>query len=203
MFPTVEVRWFFSGKIPGAVRGWFVGLGDTAVASPPPRTDYYLHLPGNDALGVKWREEQIEAKQRYVEWGRVDFAPQASGVAAHWRKYSFALGDDTAVSTVSDSPDWIAVRKARALLGWRLAGGQATVAAPADLDPVCQMELGQVTAVGAAWWTLAFEAPGNEDAFRQTLLPIVQQALASPGAPALPAEASFAYPRWLLELRKV
>lgn len=201
MFPTVEVRWFFPGKIPGDVRGWFVGLAKTAVAFHPPRTDYYLHLPGNDALGVKWREGRLEAKQRYADWGGVNFTPQASGVAAHWRKYSFALGDDTAVSNVSDSPDWIAVRKVRALLGWRLEGGKAAAAAPADLNAVCQMELGQVTAVGAAWWTLGFEAAGRESAFAQFLLPVVQRALSSAGAPALPVAASFAYPRWLLAVR--
>ena len=62
MIATAEVRWFYRGPLPAAVRAWFEARG-SRMAYQAPRRDRYLGLPG-DALNVKLREGRIEIKLR-------------------------------------------------------------------------------------------------------------------------------------------
>ena len=61
MYPTVEVRWFREGAIPGDVQRWF-HASKQAPLDQPPRTDYYLRLGCDQSLGIKLREGRIERK---------------------------------------------------------------------------------------------------------------------------------------------
>lgn len=199
MIPTVEVRWFFRGTIPAAVRDWFIDDSVPPVEQPP-RTDYYLRLPQNDALGVKWREGQIEAKRRDRHFGAAHFGAQAVGEVELWRKWSFPLAVETALENVRASDAWVGVRKARWLRGYRWDGEKTTAVSPDDPASICHLELTQLTVQTASWWTIGFESYGEEVAYRTQLLPVTQKIMETDPPLTLSRTASFAYPRWLLKI---
>jgi hypothetical protein len=195
MFPTVEVRWFYPGRVPAAVLAWFQGGAGQRVA-PARRVDYYLCLPGADWLGAKLREGRLELKQR--QGPGQDFRPhdRVSGRVEQWRKWSFALAEGPEL--VLDAA-WVAVEKARRLRRYRLAPDRQIVAVPVETYPAqgFNWELTEVGAGGQVWWSVGFEAFGDEAGLRDGLFPVVEHALQAEGLPTLEVQDSYGYPHWL------
>ncbi len=198
MYPTTEVRWFFKGTVPAAVKAWFLQL--ETVSPLERRTDHYLRQPVNDALSVKWREGRIEVKRRASDRKSVTFGAGVSGSVARWHKWSFSLCDATDVLNLLQSADeWVAVEKAR----WQLAftfdesANVRSVAPWTMLPQGCEAELTTVQACEQTWWTFAFEAFGKEEAQRTALHHGVRHVLQSEVPIILTAEASASYPMWM------
>jgi len=176
---TVEVRWFFLGALPAAVRAWFDGLGDPVEGVS--RTDRYL-APASDALGVKLREGQVEAKRRSAVVGPLA-AGRAGATAEEWVKWSFPLAEDA-----DPGAGWLEVAKTRWQRRLEAAGG------------ACTLELSTVAVAGWAWWSVCLEAEGPDAPSRRAALGVgAHRWLTSEAAPALAREAARGYPAWLRE----
>lgn len=202
MYPTVEVRWFMPGPAPAEVSDWFHREQPKSFAEPE-RVDSYLRISDTDSLGIKLRQGRIEVKQRTRQLGLVQLHRQAKGLVEQWRKWSFSLVG--AGYDLSQQPEpagaWLAVKKERLLRTYRLTANWQV--APAALDasgPGCDMELAQVTVGEKVYWSLCFEAFGEEAKLEQNLLLVASHVLETTRPPRLPAERSFGYPRWLQEL---
>lgn len=128
---TVEVRWFGRGTVPPAVDAWFGALGPAV--EPEVRTDRYLR-PASDALGLKLREGQIEAKRREAVLGQ----RVAGAEMEAWTKWSFPLAAHPDVP----AEEWLAVVKARRQ---RRAPG-------------CTLELSRLSVGGQDGWSVCLEA---------------------------------------------
>ncbi|MGD2143645.1 MAG: hypothetical protein PVF54_04105 [Anaerolineae bacterium] len=200
MFPTVEVRWFHRGRIPPEVEAWF-RRGAGPVAEHQLREDHYLHLDDTDALGVKLRQARIEIKQRVRPNGMVRFHERVAGLVEGWRKWSFRLAEGgSAISSIlRPAKSWIAVEKERTLRTYQLAADGRVVPLLGRELPAegCKLELTSVRAVGQAWWTLAFEAFGDESALGKRLMLTAQHVFAGEQPPLLHAHDSRSYPAWL------
>lgn len=199
MFPTVEVRWFCAGPIPSKVQTWF-RRGDPPPEHQPERVDRYLRFGKAGAMGIKLREGRIEVKPRRAVHGTIRFGPRATGVVAHWHKWSFAVAEaELPAVDVRDADAWVAVRKARQMRYYRLEGGRVVALAPGRWEGEspgwdCEMELTQVHVEGTPWWTLGLEAVGDDP---DTLIAVARHALASEDAPRLTSPASYGYAHWL------
>ncbi len=197
MYPTTEVRWFLAGTSPAHVDAWFRRVGrDPAHDS---RIDHYLRLPGVDGVGVKWREERLEVKRRVTAGEAVAFTSECTGAVARWRKWSFGLAETDVLTRLRAADDWIAVAKDRRLHAYAVDAERGVRNVPPGITPWsgCELELGTVQAAGQTWWTVAFEAFGEEEAQSTALQRTVEHVLAAEGTLALPATASASYPRWL------
>jgi len=203
MFPTAEVRWFFQGAIPRDVDDWLHRRAGE-VARQPPRVDHYLRLPGTDGLNVKTREGRIEIKQRVAPTNVVRFHQRVIGVVERWRKWSFELAEPGRARPRSLQPvsSWIAVRKERRLRTYRVRNGEDVVARPAQEPPAqgCELELTEVHVADQAWWTLAFEAFGDEPTLADGLLLVAQHVFSADEPPSLPVSDSHGYAAWLASL---
>lgn len=198
MFPTVEVRWFYRGKIPGEVWDWFQGAGE-AVKAQPSRVDAYLRLPGNERLGIKVREGRLEIKQREEVYGVHRFQEMVEGVVEGWRKWGFPMGDRP-VWLTEDEAVWIEVRKKRWMRVYTLEDEIVREIAW-DSFPVigCGWEVAEVGLVEMEeeWWSLGFEAFGDEEKLKDTLLAVVGHVLGLGKPPAFEADDSYGYPGWM------
>jgi hypothetical protein len=200
MFPTVEVRWFYRGEVPPEVEAWFQQSAGR-VERHPCREDHYLRLTDTHALGIKLREGRIEIKQRVGEHGVIRFHKRVTGVVENWRKWSFQLAEARRALTSIAVPttSWIPVRKERMLRTYRLTVDKRVV--PVSTSDVprqgCEMELTEVHVVGQDWWTLAFEAFGDESVLQEQLLLVAQHVLAAHEPPSLNALESYGYADWL------
>ena len=206
MFPSMEVRWFYRGTVPAEVAEWFY-LGTSQPEEQPPRVDYYLCLLKVDGLGIKVREGRLEVKRRQRQHGILRFDEQAAGLVEHWRKWGFEL--PRAAGKLSDSlmpsSGWLGVKKERQLRKYRAAGNDRLVPVAAGEYPErgCSLELSSLQVRGQDWWSLCFEAFGDESSLREILLLVMEQVLAGEGVPfALEAKASYGYPRWLASLSR-
>jgi len=202
MVATAEVRWFFRGALPAAVRAWFEARG-SRMAYQVPRRDRYLALPG-DGLSIKLREGRVEIKLRPQQGEYLRLHPQVTGVLEHWQKWSFALADPAAAPPGISATDssWLAIDKQRGVARYRVAGNELPVAVAADVYPVqgCEVEMVELTAGRQPWWSLCFEAFGPGRALPEALAATARQFLGGAEPPHLEAGDSCGYPRWLAVL---
>ncbi len=168
-YRSAEVRWFGRGEIPDEVEAWFGKFGPEPDTEA--RTDRYL-TPTSDALGVKLREGQVEAKRRERALGPLAVG-DARAQAEMWVKWSFELAE--AVEGLGD--EWVSVAKARRQ---RHADDGA-------------LELSRLEIDGEVWWSVCLEASGPSP--ESTLADAARRWLAT--APPLPASDARGYPAWL------
>jgi hypothetical protein len=198
LLATEEMRWFFAGEIPAAVKIWF----EAQVGSPPPqpaRVDYYLRLDDTNSLGIKLREGRVEIKQRERPGEVVRLGDEAVGLVESWRKWPFALAEGEIDGT--SHAGWVGVWKQRRWCLFEVFGnGRFTPAfSPIHLQQGCACELTEVllTDSDEQWWSLGFEAFGDGGSRRESLLHIARQLLGTAVAPKLLIENSYSYPEWL------
>lgn len=207
MFPTVEVRWFYEGRVPPDVLTWFQG-GGCGPEEPSCRVDHYFRLPDRDSLGIKLRQGRLEIKRRCHDWGVVRFHKSVAGRVEHWRKWSLELAraEEDLAGLAAPSSAWIAVRKERRLRTYRLVSGGAgmdraarvvAVDAESDADPGCDWELTTVNVGDRTWWSVCFEAFGEESVLRETLVGVAGHVLGGGVPRAFDAAHSYGYARWL------
>jgi hypothetical protein len=203
MFPTVEVRWFSTGKIPDEVADWFqrpTGVpGDQQT-----RVDHYLRFEEGEAVGIKLREGRIEVKQRYRRLGLVHLHERAAGQVDHWRKWGFEVagGDADPGLLLTPASSWIGIEKERRLRRYRI-GRDGRITAVPVLEMCthgCDLELTRLAAEGADWWTIGLEAFGEESILRDHLLLAAEFVFGTEGSPVLEADDSASYPEWLMKL---
>lgn len=203
MLPTAEIRWFFPGEIPPAAAAWFAAQV-CADAAQPARVDQYLWLDENDALGIKLRQGRMEAKQREGETLPVRLGEQAAGVIESWRKWSFALAEaEASLDVLAEAPErWLGVWKARRWCLFTVGENGRIIpqSGATTLEQGCACELTEVhlTDSPEMWWSLGLEAFGGTAVDRrQRLQDVARHFLTHSAAPALPAEQSYSYPKWL------
>jgi hypothetical protein len=205
MFPTMEVRWFYLGQVSPEARTWF-WHGAGQVEQYPRREDTYLRLAHTDALGIKLREGRIEVKQRVQRHGSVRFNSAVTGIVEHWRKWSFQLAEAyRGLSTIAfPASSWITVRKSRSLRTYRLTGEKEVVpvSRPGSLAQGCEVELTRVQVAGQDWWTLAFEAFGDEPLLNEQLVLVARHKLATDRSLSLSTAQSCGYPGWLASIAR-
>ncbi len=180
-YRTHEVRWFWPGPIAGEVEAWFGRLGPAV--EPESRTDRYL-APTSDALGVKLREGNVEAKRREGTVGGLAAGGAEAEIEA-WAKWSFDLVD----APVPDD-GWVVVKKTRRQRVRQTAGA------------ACALELATLEVAGETWTSICLEAHGPDaDARRAALEAGARAWLDRPDAPALSPDAARSYPAWLRSRR--
>jgi hypothetical protein len=198
-FPTAEVRWFFPGAIPPEIRHWFRGR-DGELRAEPGRVDYYLDLPGIDALGIKIREGRIEIKQRTGQQSVVQFQSHIAGLVEHWLKWSLRLASGQAdLANLIPPSTWLAVHKERELISYQVVDDGGIVAVSGEDRPGqgCAVELASIRFEGRQWWSLGFEAFGDQAILGENLLRVAAHVLAPGQVPTLSANDSCGYPQWL------
>lgn len=194
---SLEVRWILPGEPTAGMVGWFGRFpAEVRVVE-----DVYLldpHLPG---LSVKLRGRRaLEVKAHRGSAGLLEGAGRVCGRLERWHKWSFPHGPP---GGGNDQAGWRPVAKRRQVSWFSRAGGPARAGVP---DPRgqggCAVELTEVEADGAAWWSLGFEATGPPGALRGELdaAAALVFARALPGGVELGMDGCQSYAQWLRRL---
>jgi hypothetical protein len=184
MLITVELRWFYRGTIPTEIERWFNqdSLGGQ-MESPENREDWYLYLPNCDRLGIKLRQGKLEIKWRQAELKVLHFGDLVQGKAEKWAKWT--CEDPTSKcfipAEVAGKESWLSVKKERSQRVYQ----------------DCAVELTQLDINGKDWWSLAFEATGEDDKLMDKLETVASQVFQSYRGSELRSQDSYAYPKWL------
>ena len=205
---TAELRWFYRGTLPSEVCQWFQQdqLGGH-LAPPEEREDLYFYSPGSEYLGIKLRQGRLEIKWRKAELGVVHFGDRVEGKAEKWGKW---LCEDPTAESFQPADvvgkSWVSVKKVRFLRKasltqrqYQVFPGESITAVPVteSIDQGCNVELTQLSINGNAWWSLAFEAFGEDDCLMEHLQAVAAWVFKSYRGSNLQAEDSYAYPSWL------
>ena len=189
-----EVRWFRPGGVPDGVLAWFDNLAGPSASER--RVDRYLELPQTVGLGVKLRQGQLEVKRLRAEYPAAAWHGLA-GRPARWEKWSFALVEDGAAERI-----WLPVEKRRRFRTLRVGDdGAVTPGAPgARVDRGCSVEVTRLAVQDARWWSVGFEATGDEAGLRRTLDLAIEHAAGAGRPLGLSVADSVDYPAWLSAL---
>jgi hypothetical protein len=199
---TAEVRWFYPGAAPERMAAWFTHV-DAATEVEPPRVDHYLRVLETDGIGIKYREGRIEIKQRHASVP-VTLIPRAIGLVELWRKWGFGLAAYAENGAVfEEDAEWISVEKRRWVRTYRPGPDGAIEVTQRSLLPQCEcsVELTEVLVGDQAWWTLGFEASGEETTLKRSLEAVVCHVINHMPVHTFDLAHSYGYPRWLQLLR--
>ena len=187
----------FPGSDSAEVLVWFDRIGPLPEKQPI-RVDHYLRLPDNDSLGIKLRKRRLEIKQRQQQLGVVDFHQRVSGLVEQWRKWSFPLAQTEPPLFGSDAA-WIAIAKRRRLRRYRITVDRQVEGVTAEVVPAqgCELELSQIEVTGQQWWSICFEAFGQEASLQDYLRLVARHVFEATEPPLLEIKASCSYPAWL------
>lgn len=202
MYPTVEVRWFYKGQIPNSVMESYLRF-EGKLEVQPPRFDIYLLLKKSDDLGIKLREGMLEIKQRTQRYGVHHFNPHAAGFIEAWRKWSFELAQfpHNLAGIAKRSEGWANVYKQRWLRCYQVTQENEVTYLPTGekAENGCEWELSSVQVEGfeSSWWSMAFEAYGDEHTLNDTLLRSATKITLELVGWDYHFEDSLSYPAWL------
>lgn len=201
MLTTIELRWFDRGTLPEAMIDWFksADLGDQ-LGEPEERQDLYLYSVGCEGLNIKLRQGKLEIKWRQAELTQLSFSDQLEGKAEKWIKWSWE--DSTAQNQIPKElvgNPWVNVTKVRSQRLYQVLPDQSVTAVPIteSIDSGCTVELTQLRVLNQDWWSLAFEASGDDTQLMENLQAVVSWVFQTYPGSKLPVEDSFAYPSWL------
>ena len=202
-FATLEVRWFRRGTVPRSLLHWFCDC-EREPERAPRRIDHYLRLPSAPRVGIKLREGYLETKVLGQVLAVVQVHARMRGAVERWNKWRFALAVEAGAASLSPrlSPSWVGVSKERLLRRYALTSAGQVVQVEARVYPSrgCNLELTRVEVAGDDWWTVCFEAHGDEALRVETLSRVAEHALATREPPYLDEAGSFGYPAWLDEI---
>ena len=201
MLVSAELRWFERGRVPDAITQWFQQdeLGDY-LAPAEERVDVYLYLPGCEYMGIKLRQGRLEIKWRKAELGIVRFGDTLEGKAEKWGKW--LCEDPTQESFQPQDVGgklWVSVKKGRSQRRYQILPDKSINAVPLteSIDQGCSVELTQLSINGNDWWSLGFEAFGEDDCLMDNLQAVASEVFKTCGSLKLQSQDSYAYPRWL------
>jgi hypothetical protein len=167
---------------------------------PEEREDVYLYSP-SDFLGIKLRQGRLEVKWRKSELGIIRFGDSVEGKAEKWGKW---LCEDSAKesfqpTTVANTPSWVSVQKVRYSQLYQIVSEfpPQPVSANERIDNGCSVELTRLLIRENPWWSLAFEASGEEACLMDNLQKTASWIFNTYHWSKLLAADSFAYPSWL------
>ncbi|NMG11634.1 hypothetical protein [Brasilonema sp. UFV-L1] len=202
MLTTYELRWFNPGTVPQDIKFWFEQNCLISPRQPPEeREDLYLYSPGCDFLGVKLRHGRLEVKWRKAELGIMYFGDFVQGRAEKWGKWLCC--DDTQESfhpnLVLGNSSWISVQKVRYSQRYQVLRefSPQPVSTKAHIDNGCTVELTHLMIQENFWWSLAFEAFGEDAYLMDNLQTTASWVFKSYRELKLPASHSYAFPSWL------
>jgi hypothetical protein len=218
MYRSAEIRWFFEGAVPDAVRQWFAagGLGEDEAE----RVDEYLPLPDCETAGVKLRDGRLEVKAQTSAPVRLALPGDGVGRREGWVKWSLALADLETLREplAAADEDWVFVRKRRRLRKLSIDAGRVTEVDPrmTGLGDGCQIEIVSLRVLrgpqgvptverdwrrAAPWWSLCFEAFGGPNTLADNLVRCARELLRRPAPLSLREPDSLSYPAWLARRR--
>lgn len=183
MLTSIELRWFYPDTLPPLIQDWFSSDSlNEPLEAPSQREDFYLRLPQCETLGIKLRQERVEIKWRKAELGLLRKG-NVEGKAEKWVKW---MCDDKAAQSlvtvdIESKAHWVSVMKQRQLRKY----------------PNCNVEITNLNIEGNAWWSLAFEAYGEEADLMDNLQSAANLVLPTYSGANLQLQDSYAYPKWL------
>ena len=196
-----EIRWFGVGPVRPEHQQWLEQFTEHLTRQPQ-RTDVYLYTD-YDGLGCKFRQEQppvkLELKRRREDCGVQTFGPFTGRLAA-WEKWSLA----TTAAPAVEFP-WIPVQKQRNAVkfAWQGAGQVVPVQYEEAPDCGCAAEVTSITVDKEQWWTIGFEAFGDQHNPQQVqdALEATMGLLREHVPSGLDAMSTCDYPEWLRRRR--
>jgi hypothetical protein len=173
---SLEVRWFFPGRLTAAVARWFGRFP----ARTESREDIYLLDPPLPGVSVKVRGGgPVEVKVYRGSPGILEVAGHARGHMEAWQKWPLPLHPLSRGS--GEVARWRPVHKRRLISRFSLSDGQIVARSrQRGHEPGCDVELTEIRANGEDWWSMALEATGPVGLLRSQLQATAAHVFAQP-----------------------
>ncbi|RUR77096.1 hypothetical protein ACF3DV_08205 [Chlorogloeopsis fritschii PCC 9212] len=205
MLTTYELRWFYPGKVPEEIQLWFEQDCLVQPLQPPEtREDIYLYSPESEFLGIKLRQERLEVKWRKAELGVLNFGDSVEGKAEKWGKWLCcdSKQESFELEQVVNNPVWVSVQKVRYSQIYQVLPELLLqpVSDNENIDNGCRVELTHLVIQESNWWSIGFEAFGEDSRLMNNLQITANRAFNNESGSKFLADDSYAYPSWLAQV---
>ncbi|MFQ4143144.1 hypothetical protein [Chlorogloeopsis sp. ULAP02] len=202
MLTTYELRWFYPRKAPEEIQLWFEqNCLVQPLQAPETREDIYLYSPESKFLGIKLRQERLEVKWRKAELGTLNFSGSVEGKVEKWGKWLCcdSKQESFELDQVVNNPVWVSVQKVRYSQLYQVLPefSLQPMCDDENIDNGCKVELTHLTIQESAWWSLGFEAFGDNSRLMDNLQITANKAFNTECGFKFLAVDSYAYPSWL------
>jgi hypothetical protein len=202
MLTSNELRWFYPGTIPEDIEVWFQQNCLIDQMQPPEKgEDQYLYAPECDYLGIKLRQGRLEVKWRKAEFGAVRLAEFIEGKVEKWAKWicDDPTGESFQPATVLGNSTWVNVQKVRYSQSYKILSDFSVqpVVTNELSENGCDVEITHLLIQNHAWWSLAFEAFGEDTLLMGNLQATANLLLNTYQCSKLLIANSYAYPHFL------
>lgn len=196
---TAEIRWFQLGSSPGIIRKWLRNQKGI-YEEQETRTDVYLILKNNPALGIKLREGRMEIKKR-LSVGSTVRSHNLAGTSEVWKKWSAKTEESNSAGNLlfEEEDHWIHIRKKRYLQKYEITSGGELIPYPESGFPNSGLavEIADLVINDQQWWTFGLESFGNPDQVKNDLESFLPQLVRDLPCTHCHTNNSFSYPQWI------
>lgn len=205
MLTTYELRWFYPGTVPEEIQLWFEQ--DCLIEPIQPleeREDLYLYVPECEYLGIKLRQGRLEVKWRKAELGSMQFGESIKGKVEKWGKWLCCDSTEESFQTnqLLGKASWVSIKKVRYSQLYQVIPElpPQPVSSDEQVDNGCHVELTHLVIAKKTWWSVAFEAFGEDSCLMDNLQATASRVFNNDSGLKLLAVNSYGYPRLLAVL---
>lgn len=209
---SLELRWFYDGALPEAIREWFrSGLPGEQVSEVDDRDDTYLFQPRHEGFGVKLRQAQPRSPYTLeIKWREharpFQGAHGVAGQVERWLKLGWKDPEGPGPESLSDfalpAGPWVTVGKRRWQRKYDWADGALNPVAPKSrVDSGAVVEIVELELGGRPYSSLLIESyAADEPAQERILRAAIEQLMRNFPEPRPGMTQSYGYPFWLARL---
>jgi hypothetical protein len=202
MLESVEIRWFFQGRIPDNFYLIFNDSDDQTKWET--RSDYYLLNEYGDNIGIKLRNSRLELK--WLKRSNNFTLPQLNidGKIEYWVRWEW--NDTKSFNDVlqfirfnKDSP-WIKIDKSRFQKKFKIHDDSLAEVKSESVYFDFAIEITKLKTFEQYWWSIAFDSflkERYEYFFSQLIKRYVNKEVQS----LLKLDSSYSYPTWISKMR--
>lgn len=220
---STEIRWFFPGRVPAEVQGWFskqsrlgdpIKEGENRKRACEERPDLYLIASEAPHLGVKLREGKLEIKLLIESKPQKSSSNKPLGNAETWRKWGWKYAKDlrqdkaerefddrVAAAFISKTPEEqrleVLKKRCQRKFEFSPSGPPKPVSPGAKVAAGIAAEVTELKVADKDWWTMAIEVVGEVREPFGALQDSVLWLLEDYPGPALDVTSSYSYPHWV------
>lgn len=205
---ALELRWFIEGEIPTKIFNWLERILANAFPAAESQPDLYLFTSGCDEIGIKLRkgaQENLEIKLRNSAYDFETSNKKMNGTVEDWIKLGWReakLKPKRIIESFFEElpkGHWARVPKNRRKFYCHVFPDGSVKPTLDTVDRGISWELVDFTINDNSWWSIAFDAVGDEKEQMRILQQGVDWVLEDYDGPHLTKSISYGYPKWLSE----
>ena len=202
MLESLEIRWFFQGRIPDNFYLIFNDSDDQTKWET--RSDYYLLNEYGDNIGIKLRNSRLELK--WLKRSNNFALPQLNidGKIEYWVRWAWndtkSFNDVLQFIRFNEDSPWIKIDKSRFQKKFKIQDDSLAEVQSESVYYDFAIEITKLKTFEQYWWSIAFDSFLKER-YEYFFSQLIKRYLNKEVQSLLKLDSSYSYPTWISKMR--